>query len=67
MCMYIFAYLLSGESRLYYEFQAAIVYRVRFDLTGMRVIGIHRELEAESRYVSKETFLQHDSSVLQYK
>lgn len=59
-----FAYLLPGGSRLYYKYQAAVVQRVRFDLSGTSTIGTHPELEAESRCVSKETFLGHDSSLL---
>jgi len=59
-----FAYLLPGRSRLYYKYKAEIVHRVRFHLSGTGDIGIHPELEAESRCVSKETFLGHDSSLL---
>ena len=59
-----FAYLLPGESRLYYKYQATIVHRVRFDLSGTSAIGIHPQLETESKCVSKETFLRHDSSLL---
>lgn len=63
--VYIYsAYLLPCESRLYYKYQAAIVHRVRFDLSGTSAIGIHPKLEAESKCVSKETFLWHDSSLL---
>lgn len=58
-----FAYLLPGESGLYYKYQAAIVHRVRFDLSGTSAIGIHPQLEAESKCVSKEAFLGHDSSL----
>lgn len=38
--------------------------RVRFDFNGTSAIGIHSKLEAESKCMSKETFLGHDSSLL---
>lgn len=57
-----FACLLHGESRLSYG--AGIMHRVRFDFSGTNDIGIHSKLEAESKCVSKKTFLGHGSSLL---
>lgn len=57
-----FACLLLDESRLSYE--TGIMHRVRFHFSGTSATGIHSKLEAESKCVSKETFLGHDSSLL---